>query len=248
MEEWRLLNLEYPDPRMNMSVEEAILLSVNKGMVPNTVRFWRNANAVVSGYLQDESEIDLEACRKHGVAIVRRITGGGTVYQDLGNLNWTVCVNRDHRLIPRDFYKIFRIFGELIVKAINRLGINAKFKAPNMIVVNNRKVSGMAMCIKRNSILCHGTLLVNTRLDILLKVLNISAEVTTLQRELDEYISMYEIKESITKYFEEVYGINLKEGYLEEDEEVSAEKLYEEKYSKTEWNFGGFSFSKSVRP
>jgi len=82
---------------MNLAVEEAIPRVLGRGLTLNTIRFWRSPNTVVIGRSQIlESEVDLDACIRHGICVVRRFTGGGAVYQDIGNLNYAVSIRRDN--------------------------------------------------------------------------------------------------------------------------------------------------------
>jgi len=245
---WRLLEVEYLDPHMNMAVEEAILLAVEKGEAPNTVRFWRNANAVVLGCSNRvEYEVNLTACRKYNTTIVRRITGGGTVYQDYGNLNWSITLRRNATPLPNDLLGVYEKFGNIIVKGMRALVADVSFKPFNAIVINGKKICGMAMYSKKNSILCHGTLLVNSELEILSEVLNVpkkqqqsrAAKVTTLERELNTSLPLSEVKKSIIASVQKLQDIQLEKcPFVEEN---LSETLYWEKYSRTEWNYGSIS-------
>ena len=113
MEKWRLLEVEYPDRAgLNLAIDEALLYKTAENKSPPVVRFWRNRNAVVIGYSQCvEAEVNLELCHTLNVEIVRRITGGGAVYHDLGNLNYSIVVDSNHPLVKglniQDSYRIF---------------------------------------------------------------------------------------------------------------------------------------------
>jgi lipoate-protein ligase A len=212
---WRLLKIEYHDPKKNTAIDEDILIAVDKYIAPNTLRLWRNKNAVVIGRSQViEDEVNMEACRIYGTSIVRRFTGGGAVYQDLGNLNWTVVIRRNSLLVKRikGILEIFDIFGKPIVEAVKTFNLHAESES-NCIRIDDKKVSGMAAYIKQKSILCHGTLLVGTNLHILSKVLkHQKAKVTTLQQEIGEEISMPYVKNIILKAFNKIFNINLELG------------------------------------
>ena len=85
---WRLLDLEYADAPSNLALEEAIAGQVGEGKSPSTLRLWRNRNAAIIGENQSAyAEVRLGACKELGAEVVRRFTGGGAVYHDLGNLN-----------------------------------------------------------------------------------------------------------------------------------------------------------------
>jgi lipoate-protein ligase A len=237
---WRLLNIEYTDPYRNMALDEALLIAVERNIVPNTVRFWRNKNAVVIGHsLNVEKEVDVAACTKHDVSIVRRFTGGGAVYQNYGNLNWTIVVRKV------DFPKgrigglldIFRLFSKPIVQGLEVLGVAAEFKSPNGVYLYGRKISGMAAYVKRDSILCHGTLLVSGDLRILRDILkNLKADVTTIRDKSSVRPSMKEIKYAIMEGFEITLGINLNQMEISEEEKAITRSLCRKKYHTRQWN------------
>jgi len=244
MEMWRFLDVEYRDPYKNMAVDEALLIAVERNIAPNTVRFWRNPNAVVIGRSQSlEAEVSLEACEKHGASVVRRFTGGGAVYQDRGNLNWTIVSRRDHPLAKiNGILGVFKVFSKPILEGIRALGIRAEFKPPNSIFVGNKKISGMAAYVKREAILCHGTLLVKTDLNILTEVLKpVKTKVTTLQQELGRQISIARIKRAILTGFDSVYDMKVKQGRLSREEVEIVKRLYRNKYATEEWNARAYS-------
>jgi lipoate-protein ligase A len=253
MEEWRLLDIEYSDPYMNLAVEEAIPRMVGKGAVPATVRFWRNPNAVVIGRFQCvELEVNVKVCKTYGIRIVRRFTGGGAVYHDRGNLNYAISVRNNHSLIPNDILEIYNILSMGVIEGLRLLQLNAKFAPVNNIQIDDKKISGMAASLNWGVVFLHGSLLVNTNLNVLSEVLDIperqialtvrgvrsvKKSVTTIRDEMGRDISMSEVKEALTKGFEDSYGIDLVEEKLTKEEEELALKLYEEKYIKDEWNF-----------
>ncbi len=248
-ETWRLLDLEYDDPHMNLAVEEAIPRMVGQSVAPNTVRFWRNLNAVIIGRFQNkESEVNLDATTRYGTAVLRRFTGGGAVYHDSGNLNYAISVNKNHSLVGYDVIKTYQFFSKGVIRGIEILGLDAEFKPPNMIQVNGKKISGMASSLNWQVIFCHGTLLVNTDLGILSEVLgtpmyklnssipSIPSDVTTLQDQSNRNLTMDEVKEALASGFEETYQIALLNGTLMREEEELAHELCETKYSTDEWN------------
>ena len=250
---WRLLEVEWPDkPYYNMAVEEAVARAVSEGVVPNTLRFWRNANTIVIGRLQCASlEVRFKECLKHGVNVVRRFTGGGAVYHDLENLNYAVSFRRPTS-IPGDSVGLgFRKVGEAVISGLRRLGIEADFIPVNDVQVGGRKISGMAGTLTRSLLFVHGCLLVGSNLEILSKVLNVprekleakgvkrvKARVTTVKDEAGREISMEEVKKALLKGFMEAFQVSIKPGSLTGWEKEEAEKLYREKYSSFDWNLG----------
>jgi len=242
LEAWRLLNSEFADPYMNIAVEDAVLMAVNEKLSPNTIRFWRNLNSVIVGRNQSiKNAVDLNVCKKRCITIVRRFTGGGAVYQDYGNLNWSIFFSRSNPISPMIISDVFKIFGKAVAKGLEFLGIDANFCPPNIIQFNGKKISGLAAYAKRDAILCHGTLLIGTNLDTLSEVLplhkNSFTKVTCLEKELKRQVPLSIVRASILRGLEESYDIKTKLGTLSEKEMEKAKTLYYEKYSRDEWNF-----------
>jgi len=253
VEEWRLLNVETPeDAAMNLAIDEAIFIAMMKKVAPPTVRFWRNARAVVVGYSQKvEAEINLALCEKENIQIVRRFTGGGTVYQDLGNLNYTIVVDASHRLIRGlDIAESYKVLCSGMVEGLRDVGIAAAFRPLSDICVGDKKISGSAQSRKKGIALHHGTVLVNSDLDMLVNVLDISRKdregkkatsirkpVTRLKDELSLDIDMATVKKALARGFERAFSITLTQGKLKLSEEETTQNLYRDKYSRREWNF-----------
>jgi len=239
---WRLLDLEFPDPFTNMAIEESIFVNVDENTASNTIRFWRNKDAVVIGCNQKVNEVvDLDYCRIYGITIVRRFTGGGAVYQDLGNLNWTVVIRRRDHLSPSKPLEIFKVFGEGVIRGLKLLGVDAHFQCPNIITVNEKKISGLAAYVKKNAVLCHGTLLIDIDLHTLSRVLplhrNSRTEVTCIRDALENNVSPNIVKKYIIRGFNEAYEVKVQSSGLSVNEELLAKTLYVNKYSTAEWNF-----------
>ncbi len=252
-EVWRRIDAEWPDkPYYNMAVEEAIPRMVEAGKVPNTIRFWRNANTIVIGRFQCPTlEIKFSECLKYSVEVIRRFTGGGAVYHDLGNLNYAVSIRRPHPKFSGDLLEAFKTICECVIEGLKILGVNAYFKPINDIEVNGRKISGLAGMITKNLIFIHGCILISSNLSILNRVLNIpkeyleskrisdvKARVTTLRDELGRDVSVEEVKNALAEGFEKRLNIRLKLSSLTGEEVKLAEDLYKNKYLTWEWNMG----------
>lgn len=248
--EWRLLQLEYPDAYRNLALEEAIFEAVEEGIAPPTVRLWRNPRSVVLGRFQHPLlEVDLEACSRHGVAVVRRFTGGGAVFQDLGNLNWSFFVPKTS--LPVDLLEIYETCSMAIIRGLGFLGVKSNYEPPNVVQVNGLKLSGMAACRRRRAILCHGTLLINTDLDILREVLgqtrekqgypidldsfkyvrSNAREVTSIAMQLGKNLAVSEVKLALVNGIEEVHRVHLKGQTLTREEQEKTRRLYEKLFS-----------------
>jgi len=253
LEEWRFLELEFPkDPAMNLAIDEAILSAILEKHSLPTLRFWRNDKSVVVGRFQKVcDEVDLDLCMKEGISVIRRVSGGGTVYQDLGNLNYTIVLTDEHRLIKRlGITESYKVLCSWLQRALRLMGLNPKFKPPGNILINGKKLSGSAQLRRKGGILHHGTLLVNVDVNRMKKVLkawradykggviaSINMPVTNLIDELKVEIDFNELKEVLRWSFEETFSVKLVDGKLTDFEKFIVEKLYKERYSRDSWNF-----------
>jgi len=253
LEEWRFLQLEFPDnPAMNLAIDEAILDAVLEGRVSPTLRLWRNDRSVIVGRFQRvRDEVDLDLCMREGVSVVRRISGGGTVYQDLGNLNYTIVLTGEDRLIKGlGIAESYRVLCSWLQRALKLMGLNPEFRPPGNILINGKKVSGSAQLRRKGGVLHHGTLLVNADLNLMKRVLkawrddyeggvivSASMPVTNLIDELEVEVDFNELKEVLRWSFEETFSVRLVDERLTEFEKLVVEKLYKERYSRDSWNF-----------
>ena len=249
-ETWRLLDLEFEDPYLNMAVEEAIARSVGEGIVATTLRYWRNVNAVVIGSHQDyKAEADLQLCTKYGTALVRRFTGGGAVYHDLGNLNFAISLPRSHRLVKDDILETFEDLSLAVVRGLRHLGLeNALLENGNCILVNGRKLSGLAGCIRWGAFFCHGSILISPDIHRLTEVLlstqyseerwvrSMPRAITTISHELGRTVSLPDVKMALRRGFEDAFGIEIVDGSLSAQESYVAKRLLHHKYGTQKWN------------
>jgi lipoate-protein ligase A len=241
---WRLVDAEYEDAVLNLAVEEAIMEKVGQGESPNTVRLWTNPKpTIVVGKFQiPELEVNKEACKRHGVLVLRRFTGGGTVYHDKGNLNYAISARRDDPIIPQTVDKIRPTLCAGIVEALRILGVNAKFEPKEAYIhVKGKKISGTAALATRSIVFLHGTLLVNSDLTILREVLDvppypkdaglkrfvksIRKEVTSIQEQMAKEVSVGDVKEALTEGLRKVLGIELQRGEISDSELEVAKQI-----------------------
>lgn len=160
----KLLVTPDTDPQANLALEDALLLEVDAG-AHETLRLWVNDECLVrgpnrssrSGWHREERAAEL------GVRILERTTGGGTVYHDPGNLNWSFYLRRTAQYVGAG--GLFRSCADWIIAALRPLGIEAAFAAPNRIDVGGFKVSGISARAGLEAVLVHGTLLVSSDLD-----------------------------------------------------------------------------------
>ncbi len=172
---WRVLADDGErDPRRNLALDEA--LGRAAGPRP-TLRLWRNDRCVVVGRAQiADAEVDAAACRELGVPVLRRFTGGGSVFHDPGNLNVTIVLRRDDpRLVGQPELArvpgLYRLILEPLAAAVASLGASA-LATERDLLVDGAKVSGVAAWIGGRALLVHGTLLVDADLATLDRVLD----------------------------------------------------------------------------
>jgi lipoate-protein ligase A len=256
MDTWRLLPLETNNAFMNMAIDEAIITARISGQVPNTLRFYRwQPSAVSIGKNQNpQNEIYLDACQQLGVDVVRRISGGGTVYHDFeGEVTYSV-IAKVVDLGTSDVTSVYVKIYEAIKDALRLLGITADFSTgdakncPNMTVAG-KKISGSSQTITRGVVLQHGTLLRSVDLPKmfqLLKLKNASCtqaadiakhKITSIQNELGHTVMPETIANALAEGFRAMLKIQLEPGNLTPAEVDLADKLCKDKYTVKEWNF-----------
>ncbi len=246
----RVLFFETPDnPYFNLAFEEALAKVCSAKRECFILRIWRNRRASVIGYFRNvEDEINTKVASSEGVAIVRRFTGGGAVFHDMGNINYTLVVK--HPKIAASLDYVYGNLLEGIVEALRNLGLTPERRNINDIVVNGWKVSGVAASLRWNTIFLHGSLLINTDLNLLRKVLIIPPRkqpyrnvdpvkyhVNNLSEIVGRRVSYWEIVNLIIDGYSKTLS---KESFIDKPEPLElevAKMLYEERYSKFEWNF-----------
>jgi len=238
----RYLRNPHTNPYYNMAFDEFCLESLP--LDEPVFYLWQNRPAVIVGYNQEvNTEVNLEYLKANDIALVRRVTGGGAVYHDLGNLNYTI-VGRSEDL-ERDYPE----YASLMMKALQTLGIPATLSGRNDILVKGKKISGFAKRVSRNRLMVHGTLMYDVNLDILTQVLNPSA--TKLQSKgiasvrsrvanLREYLPETADIQAFSQRLEEILSCNYKDAEykLSEDDLAHIQKLTDEKFATWEWNYG----------
>jgi lipoate-protein ligase A len=240
---------------MNMAVDEAILKARISNNVPNTLRFYRWLPSAVSiGYAQDPAkEANLEACKAHGVDVVRRPTGGGAVYHDSeGEITYSVTVDQQ-TLGASDPLLIYNKLCSGIIKALDKLGAQANFdkgtptRCPNILIAD-KKVSGSAQLRRKNVILQHGTILMDLNFQRMFTFLRVPwaetidqilpvarRKLTSVHIAVNPKASMDVILNALTQGFSEALDANFTEGSLTPFETETAKSLYK-KYHSSMWN------------
>ena len=231
------------DPQINLAFEEYVFNQMDQDQ--SYFLLWQNDNAVIVGKHQNTiEEINQEYIRENDIKVVRRLSGGGAVYHDLGNLNFTFIVN-DRGREQFDF----QTFTRPLVEALKTLGVNAEFNSRNDIAIDGKKFSGNSQYAKRGRILHHGTILFNSNLATIQSALkvkkdkieskgikSVKSRVTNITDYLDETYTMEDFKAALLKAM--FANDNLEKITLSNEEIQAIEQLKTEKYATWDWNYG----------
>ena len=243
------------DPAYNLALEEVMAAQADAPFA----MLWRNRPAVIIGRNQNACrEFDSAYAREHGIAIVRRMTGGGAVYHDLGNLNYSIFTfetDANRRYID------FAPFAEPVLSALRALGVKAEFSGRNDILVDGRKVSGSAKCVHSGRILFHGTLLFDVDFEAMTAVLTPPrakieakgvASVRARVAHLNEFLPglnretfRQAMEREFLRRFERKEPLPIPDNWVRE-----AERTADERYRSWEWTFGespDFTFERTRR-
>ncbi|TFJ93550.1 lipoate--protein ligase [Lentibacillus salicampi] len=234
------------DPTINLAIEEYILQ--NFGEKDTYLLFYINKPSIIVGRNQNSvEEINTEYVDENGIKVVRRLSGGGAVYHDEQNLNFSFITKDDG-----DSFQDFAKFTQPIVDALNKLGVPAEMKGRNDLAVEGRKISGNAMFSTKGRMFSHGTLMLDSEIENVVSALNVNKEkieskgiksirsrVANISEYLDEKISMDAFKEMILKHVFDVEDVKDVPRYdLTEADWEEIHKISENRYRKWEWNFG----------
>lgn len=237
-------NENITDPRVNLAIEEFALkhLDINE----TYLLFYINEPSIIIGKNQNTvEEINADYVREEGIHVVRRLSGGGAVYHDLGNLNFSFITKDDG-----NSFHDFKKFTDPVVKALKKLGVNAELSGRNDILADGKKISGNAQFSTKGRMFSHGTLLFDSEIENVVSALNvrmdkieskgiksIRSRVTNIREHLDEDMTMEEFKETLLAYlfeeFESVPKYELTERDWEEIRRISRER-----YANWDWNYG----------
>jgi len=233
--------------RENVALDQALIEARNAGRVPDTVRFLRFRPCALVGLHQMLShEVRLDYCRAHGIEVGRRITGGGGLYLDEGQIGWELALAR--RGLGTDLAAISARICRAAAAGLQRLGVPAEFRPRNDIEVDGRKISGTGGLIDGETLFFQGTLLVDFDPARMIEVLKIPADklarrdlddarrrVITLREVLGEVPPLREIEEALLAGFREHLGLEPHWGELTEYEEMLARRLHDAEFGTDEF-------------
>ncbi|NFT13725.1 lipoate--protein ligase [Clostridium botulinum] len=233
------------NPFFNLALEEYLLKNVD--IKEDYFILWQNEPTIVIGKHQNTlKEINMNFVKDNNINVVRRNSGGGAVYHDLGNINFTFITKYDEKHLLD-----FKTFTNPVVYSLGKLNVKAELSGRNDILIDGRKISGNSQHIYKDRFLHHGTLLFNSELENLVKALNvdndkilskgiesIKSRVTNIKEHVKEDIFMEEFKEILIENIFIWNKSSLKEYNLTSDHINEIEKLMKEKYMTWQWNYG----------
>ena len=230
------------NPYFNLALEQYVFDFLPKSKA--YFMLWQNDNTIVVGKHQNTAaEINSAFVKEHGIHVVRRLSGGGAVYHDLGNVNYTFIMDAG-----KSKELDIAAFCRPVVEALRPLGVTAEISGRNDITSDGKKFSGNSQYLKDGRVMHHGTIMYNSNLDILEKALCVSEDkimskgissvrsrVTNIADHMGNKISTEEFIERIR---DSVLGVDFETYELTEKDLEYVNKLCDEKYSTWEWNYG----------
>ena len=173
---WRFIEQETYSADINMAIDHAIYEGVGSGREKPTIRFYKWIPSSVSlGAYQNTTEINLNACKKYNVGVVRRMTGGGSVFHD--NADFTYSIAAPLRIFDNSIENAYKQICSWVINALNEFGIKANLENKNDIFVDGKKISGnAAKALDKGVYFQHGTLVYDIDFEVMSSVLNISKD------------------------------------------------------------------------
>ncbi|GAA4859123.1 lipoate--protein ligase LplJ [Paenibacillus vulneris] len=236
-------NQNMTDPALNLALEEYALR--NLPIENDYLLFYINEPSIIIGKNQNTTEeVNREYVEANGVHVVRRLSGGGAVYHDLGNLNFSFITRDDGKSFSN-----YRKFTEPVVQALHQLGVEAELSGRNDIQVGERKVSGNAQFSTRGRMFTHGTLMLNSQIENVVSALNVNplkiqskgfksvrSRVANISEFLREPMTITEFRQYLLNFIFE--GAAPTEYKLTEEDWAAVHKLADERYRSWDWNYG----------
>ena len=230
------------DPDFNLAREEYIFQALPRDR--EYLYLWQNDNAIIIGRHQNTlAEIDRDYVHQKGIRVVRRLSGGGAVYHDMGNLNFTFVADANSGQVD------LRRFCLRIAEALSALGVDAQVDGRNDILANGCKVSGNAQYVKEGRVMHHGTLLFDSDLTVLSKALqpdpekikakgvkSVRSRVANIRTLLKEDMTLEQFREHLAEYL--LRDGNCSRYELTEAENAAVETIRLSRYGTWEWNYG----------
>lgn len=237
------LDLTTTDPSYNLAMEQYVFDCLPRDRM--YFMLWQNDNAIIVGKYQNTlSEINLEAVGRRGIRVVRRLSGGGAVYHDMGNLNFTFITDAASGTALD-----MKLFCQPVVRTLAALGVHAEVNGRNDITIDGKKFSGNSQYLRQGRVMHHGTIMFNSDLSVVSEALQVDptkfqtkgvrsvrSRVTNVADHLDRPVSLPEFRRIL---LENILRENPGQPYPLTPENLAAvEKLREERYAAWDWNYG----------
>jgi lipoate-protein ligase A len=243
------------DPYFNIATDEYIF----KHLKEDCFMLWQNDNAIIVGKHQNTlAEINLDYVKENQIKVVRRLSGGGAVYHDMGNLNFTFTRTSESENDLVDFQR----YTKPIIAVLQEMGVDAKFSGRNDIVIGNKKFSGNAEHVFKNKVMHHGTLLFSSNMPDISGALKVNPlkykdravksipkRVTNIQDHLEEKISVEQFADRIMEYITRTFE-DCKIYEFTAEDLAKIEQLKKDKYETWDWNYGyspKYNFKQGVK-
>ena len=237
-------NQKEHDPALNLALEEHLLRKAQTD--EDLLFFYINEPSIVIGRHQNIlEEINPEYVEQQGIAVLRRLSGGGAVFHDLGNLNFSFITNYNHENVHN-----YKKFTDPVIRCLDNLGVDAKLSSRNDILIDGIKVSGNAQYISQGRMVSHGTLLFNSDLSHVVDALHVQGDtieskgiksvrspVANICEFLNDPITIEKFQDRLLRtYFEGLAEIPIYR--LSEADWMAVRTLADERYRSWEWNYG----------
>lgn len=234
---------DHLDPAYNLALEEWVLDNLKDDIY---VILWRNDNAIIIGRNQNTAqEINQNYVDEHNIKVVRRPTGGGAVYHDLGNLNFSIFADAENAVDIN-----FELYTQPVLRALQKMGVNVELKGRNDITIEGKKCSGLAQRITNKRILNHGAMLFDTDLTTLSKALNVRRDkieskgvksvvsrVTNIRPHMEVDMDVLGFRDLLKKEMFAEYD-EIPEYTFTDEQLQEIDELRRTKYDTWEWNYG----------
>ena len=233
------------DPRINLAIEEYVLknMDIEKD---DFLLFYINQPSVIIGKNQNTiEEINTDYIEENDIIVVRRLSGGGAVYHDLGNLNFSFLTKDDG-----NSFNNYKKFTQPVVDALEKMGVNAELSGRNDILAEGRKVSGNAQFATKGRMFSHGTLMFDTEIDAVVSALKVKKDkieskgiksVRSRVANISEFIKEpMPIEQFRMEILKSIFGgeENIQYYELTEQDWENIYSLSKERYQQWEWNYG----------
>lgn len=232
------------DPYFNLALEEYIFEHMDRS--ERYLMLWQNENTIVVGVHQNTAqEINASYVREHRIRVVRRLSGGGAVYHDKGNLNYTIVADRSDYA---DFN--FRGFVLPVIDTLKQFGIEASFSGRNDVLINGKKFSGNAQYVRHGRILHHGCIMLDSDLETVTNALqvreikyrskgipSVRSRMTTINSETSRPVSMTAFRNALVDSIRH-HEASFSRYTLTPEDYEKINRLKADRYETWDWNYG----------